>query len=806
MADQGGVGRFRRDRIVEDIRELRRTIEQYQTEQKRTEHERRQGQLARDILDRELRRIDTKGKTPGPSKTDLLWAMQWARDADATRSERLLAPINPLKTLDPLDAVVRTVAEKTKIRSRVEPAAKADPIAIGAAREIARRVQQMTGAPIAVQSTDGSPAPEVDLEPGTQAAIEQMVQRAIEDEASDTSSPIHFIALEDAALGVAHDMALRTMEEIGVEITIIRDGKEDLRDPKTALTQAERVLIHEMVQHAIDSEEDGGARMRESYEKMRGLAADAKALGRDLEISADVALRVGREIAANERIAEALVLLRTSADGQLYAAVTDPQPDGQGVVPTKPAVGDAVTTLDGKRIGTVVDAGAKAFLDEVNQLAGENPVPSSIEGLVDFWSTKLPQSARDAFLLAIRKLYLDVRTAIPNAARLPETVADDYCSGEVQSYYAGGEKIILRVRFPRHPIADYTSWLYICPKCPRWHGAEHTHVRRTHRWTEDFVAEKEMAQAYARHVSEGMYAKAMDLQLDLLRTMSQELSNLSLPGQSTTLGELPGEKKQLVRVMPYFYDRIVRRGEPFYWNVATAKLIEAAASGLPDTTLTFPMMPAPVGFMYFEHPLDVPKTNEAESYAAPLRALGWSVDQGVASFIFWCISSTGRVRPGAFYSWAFGKPMSDVLHYAALDADAGLVRVNFNYGGRVDRMTRYLVSALLFMQQTILVSTGVPAPRHVRKRAERDHQITWATAPIINVVHLRRKSYATNGLNAIQREVEWHCRWIVRGHWRHQACGPTMTDHRPVWINAYTKGPEDQPIKPPRARVFAVVR
>lgn len=33
--------------------------------------------------------------------------------------------------------------------------------------------------------------------------------------------------------------------------------------------------------------------------------------------------------------------------------------------------------------------------------------------------------------------------------------------------------------------------------------------------------------------------------------------------------------------------------------------------------------------------------------------------------------------------------------------------------------------------------------------------------------------------------------WIVRGHWRNQACGPGMKNHREQWIKPYWKGPEE---------------
>lgn len=36
--------------------------------------------------------------------------------------------------------------------------------------------------------------------------------------------------------------------------------------------------------------------------------------------------------------------------------------------------------------------------------------------------------------------------------------------------------------------------------------------------------------------------------------------------------------------------------------------------------------------------------------------------------------------------------------------------------------------------------------------------------------------------------------WLVRGHWRNQACGHGLLERRPTWIEPYWKGPEDAPI------------
>jgi hypothetical protein len=52
--------------------------------------------------------------------------------------------------------------------------------------------------------------------------------------------------------------------------------------------------------------------------------------------------------------------------------------------------------------------------------------------------------------------------------------------------------------------------------------------------------------------------------------------------------------------------------------------------------------------------------------------------------------------------------------------------------------------------------------------------------------------------------VDWSCQWEVDGHWRQQACGPGMSEHRPVWILKHTKGPEGKPLKRKPENIYLV--
>jgi hypothetical protein len=92
-----------------------------------------------------------------------------------------------------------------------------------------------------------------------------------------------------------------------------------------------------------------------------------------------------------------------------------------------------------------------------------------------------------------------------------------------------------------------------------------------------------------------------------------------------------------------------------------------------------------------------------------------------------------------------------------------------------------------FCSQTITTKDREAVPPKVARRWKK-----MKFPPRVVVVKLRRAS------SHVQREgeghVEWQHRWIVRGHWRKQACGVGRAERRPVWISAHVKGPDDKPL------------
>jgi hypothetical protein len=108
---------------------------------------------------------------------------------------------------------------------------------------------------------------------------------------------------------------------------------------------------------------------------------------------------------------------------------------------------------------------------------------------------------------------------------------------------------------------------------------------------------------------------------------------------------------------------------------------------------------------------------------------------------------------------------------------------------------RYVWALWLLQGQTITEVRKEEADRAAAKRAKRMNMPSAVT-----VIALRRKSHAHD---PGETNVEWHHRWLVRGHWRWNVCGehhPLAQEVEPgkyrarLWVTPYIKGPDDAPL------------
>jgi hypothetical protein len=260
--------------------------------------------------------------------------------------------------------------------------------------------------------------------------------------------------------------------------------------------------------------------------------------------------------------------------------------------------------------------------------------------------------------------------------------------------------------------------------------------------------------------------------------------------------------------------RALKLADTYWLGSEVDELVWAGVSSLPQTVrLTPDLLPSPHGFLSLERPRRV-LINDGQP--GILRAVQWSdVDlsgpggtlrRGISSLSYISVDGSPPI-PAMFSSWVYGETIHESLDrelkVAGWNGAEGGVRHDLTDDDK--RMTAaqalLLGSFWLFVRQSILVTPLTTAERHVRRRIERTE---WPSSPVIRVVQLRRReSRSTHEVTPTERD--WSCQWVVRGHWRQQFY-PSKHANLPIWITPYVKGPQDKPLRPPRATVFAVVR
>lgn len=93
------------------------------------------------------------------------------------------------------------------------------------------------------------------------------------------------------------------------------------------------------------------------------------------------------------------------------------------------------------------------------------------------------------------------------------------------------------------------------------------------------------------------------------------------------------------------------------------------------------------------------------------------------------------------------------------------------------------------MQRADSVKSSAKAKK-IRSEAKRESALDFASVgeamPPIRVTKQSGRDAGALGLDF----REFAARFVVRGHWRNQACGPGLSERRLLWIKPYYKGPE----------------
>lgn len=302
--------------------------------------------------------------------------------------------------------------------------------------------------------------------------------------------------------------------------------------------------------------------------------------------------------------------------------------------------------------------------------------------------------------------------------------------------------------------------------------------------------------------------------------------------------------------MPAYID-VLNTADTFYMAPAFAQLVEHARQTVPDELAYDPQwLIAPRGWLWLPHPFQCPTLEGAQEIngrppADPMvRALAWrpiaegqEVYSGTEAdkWVDRRVTTRARANTTQFLMFQDFRDYYDAVRIKAGTYEGPSPQEGFGcwsyfmlepgqtVGSRIelfeskqttgkyvqmaDRRThplhemRLLWATLYLMAQRLATTVQHETDRATRRRAERHQQVA---PPFIRVVTLRRLEEA-RPKNPTPAEVDWQWQWHVRGHWRNQF-HPSDGSHKPVFIEAYIKGPEDKPLKPDSHKLFAARR
>lgn len=235
-------------------------------------------------------------------------------------------------------------------------------------------------------------------------------------------------------------------------------------------------------------------------------------------------------------------------------------------------------------------------------------------------------------------------------------------------------------------------------------------------------------------------------------------------------------------------------GEMFFISDEMTEVARAAAQTLPEFRLEAEDLPSEMGTILFHHPIAQAVKEDGERCDI-IAATWWSGtipgsdDRGIW-FCWYEDRDGGALSPSDPNQDASRAALKTTMPRLLFERYT-IARLGCSWEDGVERRVvgmPAVVSALLLMQQPLAARERKEALPLDRRRAVRAN----ISDTSVTVVTLRHQ--VAPGAESVVRPRDWRHRWIVRGHWRNQWL-PSRGTHRPTWINAHIKGPEDLPIK-----------
>lgn len=229
-------------------------------------------------------------------------------------------------------------------------------------------------------------------------------------------------------------------------------------------------------------------------------------------------------------------------------------------------------------------------------------------------------------------------------------------------------------------------------------------------------------------------------------------------------------------------------------------------------------LPAPSGFAWFDRPFEMV---DIDGNALLCRAVSWEMmhrPDPAAAIVLW--THTDDTGPATL--WDRSEYPDQAEHIRQLLGPLVIMHMAlFPFGVRFEgdpdwdstkiRSANQVLAILhllwMFLGMEITTMYQPQVARPARRRALRSLKHGE-----VNVIVLRRLRHPDDGRVVSHREVDWSCRWVVQGHYRHldsydQARHHALAEHRGTeticgacssrltYVRPYVKGPDGAPLR-----------
>ncbi len=239
-----------------------------------------------------------------------------------------------------------------------------------------------------------------------------------------------------------------------------------------------------------------------------------------------------------------------------------------------------------------------------------------------------------------------------------------------------------------------------------------------------------------------------------------------------------------------------------YWATSgQTRLAASAAVSLPAWSAR-QALPCPNGLILFEESVGSVRVDvqAADSPRVDVDGMLWRTreDDFLVVYLLSRYSGAGELRRAR----GVGEGKATVWPVTWLMCELSLVESPRERKSEEDSFLD-LIGALWLLIGQDRVSTTETVETSKRRPRRRGSSSTGAEDEFerVVVVDLHRAQPAPVEVGDRAQPTYRH-RWWVEGHWRQQACGPNMSERRPIFIFPHVKGPPDRPFKTDAERVY----